>query len=60
MPNTPAPSLAVRRDAMADLARFTLDPVERLVALTASERMDAAAIESEYEAALSDLLEASR
>lgn len=48
-------TLADRRDAMTDLARFTLDPVERLAALTASERMDAAAIENEYTQALADL-----
>jgi len=60
MANTPAPSFAVRRDAMADLARYTLDPDERLAALTSAERMDAAAIDSEYTEALGDLLEASR
>lgn len=60
MRKTPAATLAVRRDAMADLARYTLDPDERLAALTASERMDAAAIDSEYTEALGDLLEASR
>jgi hypothetical protein len=60
MLNSTTPSLAVRRDAMADAARYTLDPVERLAALTAAEQMDAAAIESEYTEALADLLEASR
>lgn len=60
MRKTPAATLAVRRDAMADVARYSLDPVERLVALTAAEQMDAAAIETEYTEALSDLLEASR
>jgi len=56
----PAPTLTDRRDEMLALARYTLDPVERLAALTAAERLDAAAIESEYTDALADLLEASR
>jgi hypothetical protein len=55
-----ATTLAARRDRALDAARYTLDPVERLAALTAADRLDADAIESEYAAALSDLLEASR
>ncbi len=53
-------NLTERRDAMADLARFTLDPIERLIALTAAERMDHYAAEAEYAEALDDLLEANR
>ena len=55
-----SPTLTERRDAMTDYARYTLDPVERLVALTAAERMDFWAIEEEYCEALADLLEANR
>ena len=56
MSNT-TPTLAERRDAMTDYARFTLDPVERIVALTAAERMDHYAIEEEYAEALAELAE---
>ncbi len=53
-------SLAFRRDALLDLARFTTDPAERLAAQSDAARLDEGAIASEYTEALSDLLEASR
>ena len=57
-PSTVTATLTERRDAMLDHARYTLDPVERLTALTTAARMDHCAIEDEYAAALGDLLEA--
>lgn len=48
-------TLTDQRDALTSAARFTLDPVERLAALTAAARLDEQAIADEYAAALEDL-----